>query len=238
MEGDTKEKCNEENDNNSSPLRITSQAKANNESNDNQINNFKTDNKEGYTKHDDEEGCTTDNPKATEDRIQRNKVEMTSTQLLKNKDKLLDAKDKLLEDKNKLLKNQNKLLKSHNKVLETKDKLIESQDKVVEKQTQLLKDMEKLLEKNSTGGGGVEKAVVRKNTLKRRKAEPKPIASRGDESKVEKIELLEKKINILEAILKTVVDNVTGGELEITENETLPDALERLSAHAIFTGRT
>jgi len=169
MEGGTKEKCNEENDNCSS-LRITSQAKANIEPNDNQNNDIKNSNKEGNTKHDNEEGHSNDKFKAIEDDSRRNKVETTLTQLLKNNDKLLNAQDKLLEDKNKLLENQKKLLKSRDKLFETKDKLIESQEVVIEKQNQLLMEMEKLLEKNSTGADGIEEVVVRKITSRRQKA--------------------------------------------------------------------
>lgn len=238
MEGDYKMKSNKEDDNYSSPLRITSQAKANMESIDSQNNDFENGKTEGNPKHDDnEEGHNTDVAEAIGNNSGLNKIEMTLTQLLRDNDELLNAKDNLLEDKNKLLRDQNKLLKCHDKVFGTKDRLIESQEVVIEQQNQLVKDLEKRLAKNGTGIDGVVKTVVPKNTSKRRKKKPKPISSRDDESRVEKIELLETKIKILEAILETVVGNVTGGEQEHAENETLPDALERLSAHPIFAGR-
>jgi predicted phage tail protein len=240
MEGGTREKCNEENDNCSS-LRITSQAKANIEPNDNQNNDIKNINKEGNTKHDNEEGHSNDKFKAIEDDSRRNKVETTLTQLLKNNDKLLNAQDKLLEDKNKLLENQKK------------NKLIESQEVVIEKQNQLLKEMEKLLEKNSTGADGIEEVVVRKITSRRQKA--KHVDNAEDASEVNKIEFLEEKIKLLEANLKNVLDKTTKdetqkdkppeiylGDVQLTEGntkcETLSEVFAGISVNATSTGRT
>lgn len=260
MEGDTKKKCNEENYNHPSPLRITSQGKGDSEPNDSQTGGIKSRKKDGDIMNDKEEGHSDDKSKAIEDGFELNNSENILMQILKNKDMLLDEKDKRLEDKNKLLENQSefmesqdKLLKRHDNLLKIKDKLIESQDAMIQSMDQLLKDKDKVLGKYTTGKDGIEDIAGRKSTLKRGKA--KHVENAGGESNVDKTEFLEKRIMLLEAGLKTVLDKITKdktskdkpqnmqpSDVQLMDgnlkNLDLNGAFARLSANAIFTRST
>jgi len=104
-EGDRKKGCSEENDNYSSPLRMTSQGKDDCELNDSQTGDIKNSNKEGYIMNNNEEDHSNDNSKAMENGFEPNNNESILTQILKENEKLLYGKDELLKDKNKLLEN-------------------------------------------------------------------------------------------------------------------------------------
>lgn len=210
-EGDHKMKSNEENDNYFSLLRSTFQAKASIEPDGSHNNDIKNGNKDGDIMNDNEEGHSTDNPKSIEDRFRHNNVEKTLTQLLKNKDMLSDEKNKRLENREKLLKKQSELLKSrdkllkrHDDLLKVKNKLIESRDAMIQSIDRLSQDNEEFLENGIGEGDAVEEVVARRSTLKEGKT--KHVNNAEIASEVNTIELLEKKINILEVGLKTVLD--------------------------------
>lgn len=144
-------------------------------------------------------------------------------------------------------------MKRHDNLLKIKDKLIESQDEMIQSTNQLLRDKEKLLEKGTTGEDGIENFVGRKTTLKQEK--PKHVDNAEDASEVNKIELLEEKIKLVDANLKNVLDKNTKDETQKdkpqnmqpsdvqlmdgnTKNLDLNEAFVRLSADTLFTGRT